>query len=317
MPPSKQTNKKGKTRVSRSKNEEIQQLKEREKELNCLYGLTKIVRDKKISIDDALKNILQLIPPSWQYPEITCARISIEGKKVQTSNFKETPWKISSSIKVNDKKIGVLEVFYLEKKSTNDEGPFLKQERWLIDAITDLIGRFFEERKIKEELDEHRKKLDHVEKELKRGNGKLSEKKVTSEKQNWEVIIDLLVKTDPRLLLRITRKMIYHLYPYESKQINYLFSDICPVDRDAASQQWCGINMPNPRQDIESLKQVQHYVFELASKHLSHEEISNLFHEWMKQDKTRPLLLTSQKTGVPLVEITSELIRFYEKSKVK
>lgn len=314
MPHSKKTSKKKQTRPTRSNKGEIQQLKEREKELNCLYGLTRVVRDKNISIDDALENIIQLIPPSWQYPEITCARIKINGEQVETPNFKETPWKLSSSIKVNDEVIGRLDIYYLEKKPNADEGPFLKQERWLIEAITDLLGRFFEERQIKEELEEHRKKLDHVEKIMKKDETENIKQKTPSEKQNWEVIIDLLVKTDPRILLRITRKMIYHLYPYESKQINYLFSNICPVDRDAASQQWCGINMPNPRQDIESLKQVQHYVFELARKHLSPDEISNLFQTWMKQDKTRPLLLTSQQAGVPLVEIKNELIRFYDKA---
>lgn len=314
MPPSKQSSKKKRTRSKRSKVGEIQQLKEREKELNCLYGLTRVIRDKNISIDDALENIIQLIPPSWQYPKITCARIKIDGKHVETDNFKETDWKLSSPIKVNDEVIGSLDVYYLKEKPEADEGPFLKQERWLIEAITDLLSRFFEERQIKEELEVHRKKLDYAEKIMKKDDGKKSETEKPSEKQNWEVIIDLLVKTDPRILLRITRKMIYHLYPYESKQINYLFSNICPVDRDTASQQWCGINMPNPRQDIESLKQVQHYVFELARKHLSPEEISNLFQTWMKQDKTRPLLLTSQKAGVPLVEIKNEIIRFYDKA---
>ncbi len=314
MPPSKRTSKRNRIGFTGSKKSEIQQLREREKELNCLYGLTRVVRDKNISIDDALEKIIELIPPSWQYPNITCARIKIDGKHVETSNFKETEWKLTSPIKVNDEPIGSLEIFYLEKKPSADEGPFLKQERWLIEAITDLLGRFFEERQIKEELEEHRKKLDHVEKIMKKEKEETVDEKKPSEKQNWEVIIELLVKTDPRILLRITRKMIYHLYPYESKQINYLFSNICPVDRDAASQQWCGINMPNPRQDIESLKQVQNYVFELARKHLSPEEISTLFHTWMKQDKTRPLLLTSQKAGVPLVEITNELIRFFDKA---
>lgn len=314
MHPSKRTSRQKDDRYIRSKKGEIQQLKEREKELNCLYGLTRIVRDKDISINDALYNIIKLIPPSWQYPEITCARIKIDGEHVETSNFKETKWKLSSPIQVDNEPIGSLDVFYLEERPEEDEGPFLKQERWLIEAMTDLLERFFEERQIKEELEQHRQKLDHAEKIMKKDQEQ-NKQKTPSEKQNWEVIIDLLVKTDPRILLRITRKMIYHLYPYESKQINYLFSNICPVDRDAASQQWCGINMPNPRQDIESLKQMQNYVFELARKHLSPEEISNLFQNWMKQDKTRPLLLTSQKAGVPLVEITNELLGFYDKAK--
>ena len=172
MPTSKKSPKKKRTRSNRSKKGEIQQLREREKELNCLYGLTKVVRDKNITIEDALNDIIQLIPPSWQYPKITCARIKIDGELVETSNFKKTPWKLSSPIKVNDEIIGSLDVFYLEFSYQADEGPFLKQERWLIEAITDLLGRFFEERKIKEELEVHRKKLNHAEKIMKKDEGK-------------------------------------------------------------------------------------------------------------------------------------------------
>ena len=117
MTASKKQTKKRKTRSTQSKNGEIQQLREREKELNCLYGLTKIIRDKSISVDDALHNIIQLIPPSWQYPENVCVRIKIDGKKVETSNFKESPWKISNPILVNEKIIGTLDVYYLEKKT--------------------------------------------------------------------------------------------------------------------------------------------------------------------------------------------------------
>ncbi|MBS3802447.1 MAG: hypothetical protein KGY65_06825, partial [Candidatus Thermoplasmatota archaeon] len=172
MPSSKRPSKGKRTKSKRSKKGEIQQLKEREKELNCLYGLTRVVRDKNITIKDALKDIIKLIPPSWQYPKITCAQIKINGEHVETQNFKETPWELSSSIKVNDEIIGSLDVYYLEKKPEANEGPFLKQERWLIEAITDLLSRFFEERQIKEELEEHRKKLDHAEKIMKKDEKK-------------------------------------------------------------------------------------------------------------------------------------------------
>ncbi|MEF8878822.1 MAG: PEP/pyruvate-binding domain-containing protein [Candidatus Thermoplasmatota archaeon] len=286
-------------------------LQERVKELNCLYGLTNIVKDKSLSKDEALQKIVDLIPPSWQYPDITCARIKLKDEGVyKTDNFRETKWSQISNIFSDDKKIGTLEVYYLEEKPKLDEGPFLKEERWLIDAIADLIGKYIGEIQIKEELKQHKEKLDQVEKT----GQKFEEAEITDKKHDWEVIIDLLIKTDPRMLLRITRKMVYHLYRFENEKINNLLSTVCPVDRDSSSTQWCGINMPNPRQNIESLKRVQQQVFELAKECFTPEELSRLFHYYIKQDKVRPLLLTSQKHGVPLVEITNELIRFFDKA---
>jgi len=288
---------------------EINALKERVKELKCLYGLTNIVKDKKLSFDESLQKIVGLIPPSWQYPEITCARITIENREYKTQNFKTTKWRQESDIIYDDKKIGLIEIYYLKEKPEIDEGPFLIDERRLIDAISDLLGKYAGETKIKKELDK-------VEKLIKSTSKEESDKK-EDKKQDWEVIIDLLIKTDPRTLLRLTRKMVYYLYRYENEKINMLLGRICPVDRNATSSQWCGINMPNPRQDLESLKYIQKQIFEMAKESIPPDEISRMFQEWLKQDKTRPLLLSSQKAGIPLMEIRDELNRFYEKEDVE
>jgi len=265
-------------------------LKERIKELDCLYSLTNIVKNKNLSLDAALQKVVKLIPPAWQYPEITCAKIITKNKEYKTENFKETRWSQISNIISDDKKIGVLEVYYLEKKPQLDEGPFLIEERRLIDAISDLLGQYISEKKNKEAI---------------------TKTKDAEKKYDWEVIIDLLIKTDPRTLLRLTRKMTYYLYRYENEKITSLLGKICPVDKGSTSSQWCGINMPNPRQDLDSLKNIQKQVFEIAKETIPSEEISNLFQNWMKQDKARPLLLASQKEGISLLEITDELNRFY------
>lgn len=291
---------------------DMNKLRERVKELNCLYGLTRIVRNKEISRDEALSRIVKLIPPSWQYPDDTCARIIVKGKTYATDNFQETQWKQETDILADEEPVGKLEVCYLEEKPTVDNGPFLLEEQWLIEAIADLIGKYLNEQYIKQELEKHRKKLDHAEKLIQAQNGKTIQQP-PEQKQDWEVIIDLLVKTDPRLLLRITRKMVYYLYRFENEKITMLLENVCPVDRNSASQQWCGINMPNPRQTIASLQDIQQNVFEIARESLSPEELSNLFENWMKQDKIRPLLVMMQKYGTSLLEITNELIRFYEK----
>jgi len=283
------TKNKEKKSTNKTSSYHVDKLKERVKELDCLYGLTNIVKDRSLSKDTALKKILQLIPPAWQYPNSTCARIVIEDKTYATKNFKETKWSQISNIIVDDKKIGVLEVYYLEKKPDFDEGPFLIEERRLIDAISDLIGKYIGENRFKETV---------------------TKLKAEEKKQDWEVIIDLLIKTDPRTLLRMTRKMTYYLYRYENEKINLLLGRLCPITK-GPSGQWCGINMPNPRQDLDSLKKIQKEIFEIAKENIPPKEISLLFQNWMKQDKARPLLLSSQKEGIPLLQITDELNRFF------
>jgi hypothetical protein len=281
----------------------MNELKERVKELNCFYRITNIVKNSKLSTDEALQQIVEEMPPAWQYPQATCSQIALHGgKKFRTPNFQETEWVLLSNIVVDDKKIGSLEVYYLEQKPPTDEGPFLIEERRLIDAVADLIGQFIEERHVKEELKHQRKKLDTAEKGKAAAEKELSSKGETTEKKyDWEVIIDLLTKTDPRTLLRITRKMMYYLFRIENEKIINLLSKLTPVDKDSDAVEWRGINMPNIRQDLETFYSIQKQVFEIAKESIPSDVISNLFANWMKQDKARPLLLTSQKTGIPLV----------------
>ncbi|MFW6196225.1 MAG: PEP/pyruvate-binding domain-containing protein [Thermoplasmatota archaeon] len=294
-----------------SKDKEMDELQERVKELNCFYGITKIIKDTELCAEEALQKIVEILPPSWQHEDAATARIVVNDQEFKTEDFEETKWCQTSDIAVEGKKVGKLQICYLEEKPEEDEGPFLEEERRLIDAISELLGGFIEECKIKEGMKEGKIKIKKD--DLGRLIGGGEEKKMTDEKADWEVIIDLLMKTDPRTLLRMTRKMVYYLYRNENEKITALLNDVCPITPGDEIPEWCGINMPNPRQDLESLKKVQEGVFEIARESLSPQKISELFQRWLREDKARPLLLASQKKGISLVDIKDELNRFFDK----
>ncbi|MBU4122764.1 sensor histidine kinase, partial [bacterium] len=103
--------------------------------------------------------ITNLIPSSWQYSKSTCARIVLEGKVFKTANFKKTKYMQCSDIIVDRNVIGTLEVYYLEKKPQSEEGPFLKAERNLINALSERLGGIIERKKVGDELKKSHKKL--------------------------------------------------------------------------------------------------------------------------------------------------------------
>ena len=119
-------------------------LSERVKELNCLYGISRLFEVKNASIDKTLQSVVNLIPPAWQYPEITCSRIRLKKAEYKTSNFKETDWRQTQKIMVNGRQYGTVEVYYLDRKSESDEGPFLKEERNLLRVIAERLGILIE-----------------------------------------------------------------------------------------------------------------------------------------------------------------------------
>ena len=134
-------------------------LGERVKDLNCLYAISNLAERQGISLEEIIQGIVELVPSAWQYPDITCARIILEGKEFRTENFRETTWKQASDINLQGDRIGTLEVRYLEEKTEMEEGPFLKEERNLIDAIAEQSGRIIEHRRIEEALRESEEKF--------------------------------------------------------------------------------------------------------------------------------------------------------------
>ena len=124
--------------------EKTHDLGERVKELRCLYGISNIVEKPDISLEEIMQGTAEMVPGGWQYPAITCARIIIEGREYVSPKFRETRWKQESKITISGSKAGNLQVYYLEERPESDDGPFLKEERNLIDNIAEWLGRIVE-----------------------------------------------------------------------------------------------------------------------------------------------------------------------------
>lgn len=122
----------------------LQELTKRLKELNCLYELTKITQDASLSLYDIFNRFILLIPPAWQFPECTCAEMRYKSDHYRTDNFKKTQWRLSSDIVEKNEIAGSIEVFYTEQKPQAFEGPFLKEERALLNALSRQIGKTIE-----------------------------------------------------------------------------------------------------------------------------------------------------------------------------
>lgn len=119
-------------------------LRERVKELTCLYGIAQAVERHGTSLEDILDRTVNLIPLAWQYPEITEGRITLDGQIYTTPCFKAGPSRQTANIVVKGRKRGVIEVVYTEKKQDIDEGPFLEEERHLINTMARELALIIE-----------------------------------------------------------------------------------------------------------------------------------------------------------------------------
>ena len=189
------------------------ELKERAKELNCLYEIQAFLLKRELTTEEIFKGIIQVIPPGWQYPDICQVEIQSVDKLYRSSDFVESPWVQSADILVQDSVVGKISVFYTDEMPLLDEGPFLLEERRLINTIADQVGNYLL----------HQRLTGLFEKQL---------TKDTELKAGWWTILSLLRKTDPNLLMRISRKMINFLSWNGVKKADRLLKDFSSAYRE-------------------------------------------------------------------------------------
>lgn len=129
----------------------VHDLGERVKELRCIHAVSEAVHLDQ-PLEEVFAQVLAAIPPGWHYPDITRARLLYDGRQYAPVLFQTTGWMQSAEIYVDGRPRGTLEVYYLEQMPELDEGPFLKEERALIDAIAHTLGQAVEHRAARDAL---------------------------------------------------------------------------------------------------------------------------------------------------------------------
>lgn len=132
----------------------ITNLDERVKELNCFFGISRLVEKHDQSLESILQGIVDLIPNAMRYQDIACAKLTLNGQEFKTKYFKTSPWQHVCSINVTGMPAGQLIVAYLEKMSAKHEDPFIKEEHDLLEAISERVGKIIEHRNARDGLKE-------------------------------------------------------------------------------------------------------------------------------------------------------------------
>jgi two-component system NtrC family sensor kinase len=137
-------------------------LRERVKELTCLYGIAKLVAQPDMTIEKIMQGIVEILPPAWLYPDVAAARILFDGRSYTSSGFQDGCHRQVSDIMVDEAKRGTIEVRYSEEKPELDEGPFLREERNLIDTVAREIAHVVERKRAEAESVKLQEQLRHA-----------------------------------------------------------------------------------------------------------------------------------------------------------
>ena len=110
-------------------------LRERLKELSCLYRIANILDAPAKPLEEILRDIVKIIPGAYLHEDVAAARITFDGKSYATESFEESTQRQSAEILISGQQRGLLEVTYPVVMPELDDGPFLSEERKLLDII--------------------------------------------------------------------------------------------------------------------------------------------------------------------------------------
>jgi pyruvate,water dikinase len=265
-------------------------LQERAKELNCLYKVEELLNNTERDSDYIFSSIVRALPPGWQYPESCTARIAVNDKIYCSPDFKETGWVQEADIVVQGSAIGKVQVYYLEEKPAYDEGPFLKEERKLIDTVAERIGGYILHNKLKNVFREWQSS-EHP------SPGSIKE-------AEWRVALNLLKETDQNLYKLIARKMMNYLCWSGIKEAELLMLGPASKRKD--------INLYDDNRPLEkeNLHEVSDEIFNIAQNNLSDDEILFRIQKWIQEDRSAFLVKILENFGTTLPDIADALRRY-------
>ncbi|HPR64825.1 MAG TPA: PEP/pyruvate-binding domain-containing protein [Thermoanaerobaculia bacterium] len=273
----------------------LKDLQERAKELRCLYEVEEILNRHDLPFDTMLRNIIGVIPPGWQYPEVCQAEIIFEDQVYRSDPFVETSCVQTRPIEIQGEPKGSISVSYRKQVPKTDGKVFLKEEEKLISTISDRIGQTIFLRKMRESMSEWKR----VEEEL-------TEKK----HDEWRIVVEMIRRSDRKLYNYVTRKMLLYLCINGVESAKHMLQSLGGSHEGDEEQIMDEMNVPSEKQAIDRFFEQGDAIFSMASENLSESEILSSLQRWMQEDKSRIFVKTIDNPNTSLTQVIDVLTQY-------
>jgi predicted nucleotidyltransferase len=274
----------------------LELLRERAKELDCLYRVDEILNNGRLPLPEVFERITLILPSGFRFPELCQVEITYENHRHRSLGF-VTGLQISDTTDIisDGKKVGRIEVVYSEEVPLTEEGYFLEKEQKLIKTIADRIGHTVFYRRTEQIMREWNASI-------KGGDEK------EAPGVEWMAIIRLLQKTDQDTLLHVCRKMINHLC---SRGIREAEQELCALNFGSKVSFTVGeANFPSERLPLGDLAKISEKTFSIASRNMSDGEISTRLMKWLQEIKAYSLIKAVDRLDVSTGEVIEAVRRY-------
>lgn len=118
------------------------ELKERIKELSCLYAVSQIIAEPGLSREARLLKIVAALPRAWRRPDQAAARITLDGERFECPGYARVRETQHAALTVDGVPRGTIEVGYAPPAAGDVNTPFLAEEQQLLDNIARQVSLF-------------------------------------------------------------------------------------------------------------------------------------------------------------------------------
>lgn len=269
-------------------------LQERARELNCLYRIEEILNSPDKGIAEICPEIIEALPSGWQYPEYCRVEIAIDDLVLRSPEFQASAWSQRADIAIQDNVVGWLRIYYIKEFPNVDEGPFLREERKLLETVANRLGYFIMYDRMKSVFNEYR-----------------SARRVLSTDgvPEWRVVLNLLRQTDKNLYLNIARRLLNFLSWNGVEEAEYLLQKY----GSGQSQEPAALdddNRPHPKSALIFTDQFCDDIFKVADKHIFDEQIMTNIKRWIAEDRLSFLVQITTR-NLTLAQVSDAVRRYH------
>ncbi|MEW5796377.1 MAG: ATP-binding protein [Candidatus Zixiibacteriota bacterium] len=137
-------------------------LRERVKELTCLYDVMRLAARDDTPLDEILQCAVETIPQGWLHADSAAARIVLRHRTYESKSAGRIGQRMSADIIIDNSKVGLIEVGYTDQMPPADNGPFLHEERDLLGAFARELALTVQQHESTEERQKLHEQLRHA-----------------------------------------------------------------------------------------------------------------------------------------------------------
>ena len=258
----------------------------RRKELNCIYDIEKHLSKKHLSIEATLDGICQSLKEAWHHQSFCEVEIKYKTFFTKTKSYKKTDWSLTVTLDIFGKEQGYISLCYLKKFPQVDIGPFYNEEIKLLESVGDMLSDY----------------LETFEEEI------VKEKK--GRKKNWRVVLEMISKTDGKLQMLVTKKMLYQLCLSNNKEAQDFLGQFDKDIDEKSNESYGDTNTPLRKKKLVATEIMRDRIFNLASSTYTDKEIIGFLEKWSEQHNANFLVEVLSDYQSSLSDIINAISRY-------